>query len=77
MSPTAPADDSASPRARAGLGERMDGLAERVGNVAELFDGLTERTEGGFTQVGGALDATAARQAHIVEVLDQLIRRDS
>jgi predicted nucleotidyltransferase len=52
-------------------------LTTRVDGVTERLDALTDRTESGFTQVRGALDASAAGQAHIVELLDQLIRRDS
>ena len=59
------------------LGERMDALTDRMGGLAERMGGLAERTENGFAGVRGALDATAAGQAHIVELLDQLIRRDS
>lgn len=59
------------------LTERMDHLTERLDGLAERLGGLTERTEGGFAQVRGALDATAAGQSHIVELLDQLIRRGS
>ena len=55
----------------------MDGLTERMDGLTQRLEGLTARTEGGFAQVRGALDATAAGQSHIVELLDQLIRRDS
>jgi chromosome segregation ATPase len=43
---------------------------------SDLAD-LTERVDGGFAHVRAALDATAAGQSRIVELLDQLIRRDS
>jgi predicted nucleic acid-binding Zn-ribbon protein len=52
-------------------------LTSRVDDLSERLDALTERTESGFAHVRGALDASAAGQAHIVELLDQLIRRDS
>jgi hypothetical protein len=45
-------------------------------DLTQRLDVLTERTEGGFAQVRGALDATTAGQSHIVELLDQLVRRD-
>ena len=38
---------------------------------------LGERLDGGFAQVRAALDATAAGQSHIVELLDQLMHPDS
>jgi polyhydroxyalkanoate synthesis regulator phasin len=59
------------------LTERMDHLTERLDGLTERLGGLAERTEGGFAQVRGALDATAAGQSHIVELVDQLIRRGS
>lgn len=59
------------------LTERVDHLTERLDGLAERLGGLTERTEGGFAQIRGSLDATAAGQSHIVELLDQLIRRGS
>jgi hypothetical protein len=38
---------------------------------------LGERTEHGFVDVRGALDATTAGQAHIVELLTEALRRDT
>ncbi len=60
-----------------GLTERTEGLTERTDSLTERLDALTERVDGGFAQVRGALDGTVAGQSHIVELLDQLIRRGS
>ena len=55
----------------------LNAMRSDLTDLSERLDVLTERTEGGFAQVRGALDATAAGQSHIVELLDQLVRRDS
>jgi metal-dependent HD superfamily phosphatase/phosphodiesterase len=55
----------------------LNAMRSDLTDLTERLDVLTEHTEGGFAQVRGALDATAAGQSHIVELLDQLIRRGS
>lgn len=43
---------------------------------SDLTD-MTQRMESGFAEVRGALDATSAGQAQIVELLNEVIRRGS
>jgi outer membrane murein-binding lipoprotein Lpp len=46
-------------------------------DLASRVDDLSERTDRGFGEVRGALDAAATGQSHIVELLNQIIDRGS
>ncbi len=48
-------------------------LRQEFGGLREEFGGLREETGRGFTEMRGKLDATAAGQQHIVELIESLI----
>lgn len=55
------------------LRQEFGGLREEFGGLRQEFGGLREETGRGFIEMRGKLDATAAGQQRIVELIESLI----